>query len=65
MTCYRVFYRRLVMMCFVADFLWWIVMSSTISLFVRFHDYNLYDKIRSDRVIRSNHVRQYATNLES
>ena len=53
------------MACFVADLLWQVVVSLTVSFFVDFHINSSDRKIRSDRVIRSNHVRQYAENMES
>ena len=40
-------------------------MSSMVSLFVGFCVGSSNDKLRSDRVIISNYVRQYAADLES
>ena len=57
------FYHRLVATCFVVDLLWWSVVSSTISFFVGFHVTSSNVKVQSNRVIRSNNVRQYAIDL--
>ena len=40
-------------------------MSSTISFFVGFRVDSSSDKVRSDKVIKSNIVRQYTAHLES
>ena len=51
--------------CFIADLLRQIVVSSTVDCFVGFRVNNSYGKVSIDRVIISNHVHQYAANLES
>ena len=56
-TCCDVFCRRPIAACFVVDLLQWVVVSSTISSFVGFCVDSLDDKVRSDKVIRSNNVR--------
>ena len=43
--------------CFVVNLLQWVVMSSMVSFFVSFRISSSNDKVRSDIVIRSNHVR--------
>ena len=42
-----------------------VVVSSRVSFFVGFRVDSSDDRVRFDRVIRSNLVRQYAVNLES
>ena len=43
-------------MCFVVDLLQWVVVSSTVSSFMGFRVDILDDKVKTDRVIKSNHV---------
>ena len=58
------FYHLPIVAYFIANLLQWIVVSSTVNFFMSFHIANSDDKVRSNRVIGSNHVRQYATNQE-
>ena len=55
------FCSQLVMTCFVFDLLQQVNVSSMVSLFVG----NSYDKVRYDRVIKSNQIRPYVSDLES
>ena len=59
------FSHRTVAACFVAELLWRIVMSLTVSFFIGFRVGNLDGEFLSNKVISSNHVRQYATDLKS
>ena len=45
LTYYNIFYHRFVMMYFIADLLWSVFMSSTVSFSVSFYIHNLNDKI--------------------
>ena len=56
--------RELVVTCYVADLLQRVVMSSAVSFFASFHVYNSDDKVRSDKVIKSNLVYQYIIDLK-
>ena len=53
------------MVCFVADLLRRLVVLSTVNFYMGFRIGNSDDKLRSDRIIKSNHVHQYAEDLES
>ena len=52
-------------MCFIVNLFRWVVVWSAISLFVSFRYDNSYDKVRCDKVIKSNPVHQYAVNMKS
>ena len=49
----------------VVNLLYQVIVLSTISLFIGFHVDSSNGKIRSNRIIISNHICQYVTNLES
>ena len=51
------FCRQPIVACFVVDLLQRMVVLSTISSFVGFCVDNLDDKVRSDKIIKSNNVR--------
>ena len=50
---------------FVANLLRQIIVSLTISFFVGFRINSSDDKVRSDRVIISNHIHRYVVDLKS
>ena len=52
---FRIFVANLA--CFVVDLLKWVVVSSTVRLFVDFLVDSSYEKIQFNRVIKSNLVR--------
>ena len=60
-----VFCCQLVVACFFTNLLGQVVVSSMVNFFVGFRVNSSNDKIRSNRVIRSNHIHQYVVDLES
>ena len=58
-------YHLPVTVCFITNLLQHVVVWSTISFFVGSHIGSSDGKFRSDRVIRSNNVHQYAADMES